>query len=63
LVLPVAPTAAPKLNAPPVITKEARGSLARDLRDDLPRSCAASFFVSCPVVVASMASRVLLSHS
>ena len=48
LMLPVAPTAAPKLNAPPVITKEARGSLARDLRDDLPRSCAASFFVSCP---------------
>ena len=58
LMLPVAPTAAPKLNAPPVITKEARGSLARDLRDDLPRSGAASFFfVCCPVVVASMAWR------
>ena len=58
LMLPVAPTAAPKLNSTPVITKEARGSLARDLRDDLPRSCAASFFFVCgPVVVASMAWR------
>ena len=46
LVLPVAPTAAPKLNAPPVITKEARGSLARDLRDDLPRDYANDFLTA-----------------
>ena len=38
---PVAPTAAPKLNAPPVITKEARGSLAPDLR----ATCATTFFL------------------
>ena len=44
--LPVAPTAAPKLNAPPVITKEARGSLARDLRDDLPRDYANDFLTA-----------------
>jgi aspartyl-tRNA(Asn)/glutamyl-tRNA(Gln) amidotransferase subunit A len=46
LMLPVAPTAAPKLNAPPVITKEARGSLARDLRDDLPRDYANDFLTA-----------------
>ncbi|CAH0364370.1 unnamed protein product [Pelagomonas calceolata] len=46
LMLPVAPTAAPKLNAPSVITKEARGSLARDLRDDLPRDYANDFLTA-----------------
>ena len=46
LVLPVAPTAAPKLNSTPVITKEARGSLARDLRDDLPRDYANDFLTA-----------------
>ena len=62
LMLPVAPTAAPKLNAPPVITKEARGSLARDLRDDLPRSWRGVLFLSCPVVVASIASTPARRH-
>ena len=46
LVLPVAPTAAPKLGSTPVITKEARGSLARDLRDDLPRDYANDFLTA-----------------
>ena len=46
LILTVAATAAPKLNAPPVITKEARGSLARDLRDDLPRDYANDFLTA-----------------
>jgi len=46
LVLPVAPTAAPKLNNSPASTSEARGSLARDLKDDLPRDYANDFLTA-----------------
>ena len=46
LMLPVAATAAPKLGSTPVVTKEARGSLARDLRDDLPRDYANDFLTA-----------------